>query len=211
MAKVSVLKKTGKKAEEIEVSDAIFNARINKRLLDDVVRLYGNNKRSGTSSTKTFGEVRGGGKRPWRQKGTGRARSSSIRNPLWRGGGTIHGPRPRDINYSIPQKMRLKAIISALSSKNKDGNIIVVEDLALKAPKTKEFYEIIKALKLQADSVLCVVGAKGTNILRAARNVDALSLKSAEEFNAYHVMRKKKILIEKEAVQKVEERLKDIT
>ncbi len=101
-------------------------------------------------------------------------------------------------------------MVSALSSKNKDGNIIVIEDFALSAPKTKEFYQIIEALELQADSVLCVVEKKDTNITRASNNVEFLSLKSADEFNAYHIMRKKKLLIEKAAVQKVEERLKEI-
>jgi large subunit ribosomal protein L4 len=210
MAKVTVLKKNGKKGEEIELNDAIFNARVNKRLLEHVVRLYGNNKRAGTQSTKTFGEVSGGGARPWRQKGTGRARTSSNRNPLWRGGGTILGPKPREILFTIPAKMRLKAIVSALSSKNKDGKIIIIEDLSLKQPKTKEFYEIIKALKLENVSVLCLVQNKETNITRAARNVEALSLKSADEFNAYHVMKRKILVIEKDAIQKVEERLKNI-
>jgi large subunit ribosomal protein L4 len=210
MAKVTVLKKNGKKGEEIELNDAIFNARINKRLLAHVVRLYGNNKRTGTQSTKTFGEVSGGGARPWRQKGTGRARTSSNRNPLWRGGGTILGPKPREIIFTIPAKMRLKAIVSALSSKNKDGNVIIIEDLSLQQPKTKEFYAIIKALKLEDVSVLCLAQNKDTNITRAARNVEALSLKSATEFNAYHVMRKKILVIEKDAIKKIEERLSNI-
>ncbi len=210
MAKITVFKKNGKKAEELELNDAIFNARVNKRLLDQVVRCYANNKRTGTVSTKTFGEVSGGGVRPWRQKGTGRARTSSNRNPLWRGGGTIFGPRPREISFTIPEKMRLKAIVSALSEKNKTGNLVVVEDLALQQPKTKEFYGIIKALKLETGSVLCLLQGKNENMVRAARNVEALSLRSVDEFNAYHVMKRKKLLIEKDAIQKVEERLKNI-
>jgi large subunit ribosomal protein L4 len=172
--------------------------------------LYGNNKRAGTQSTKTFGEVSGGGARPWRQKGTGRARTSSNRNPLWRGGGTILGPKPREILFTIPAKMRLKAIVSALSAKHKAGNLIVIEDLCLEKPKTKEFYAIIKALKLENFSVLCLVQDKDLNITRAARNVETLSLKSAGEFNAYHVMRKKILVIEKDAIKKVEERLSNI-
>lgn len=210
MAKIDVLTKKGTKAAEVELDDAIFNARINKRLLDEVIRLYANNKRTGTVSTKTRGEVRGGGKRPWKQKGTGRARSSSIRNPIWRGGGTIFGPKPRDIYTAIPLKMRKKAIISALSSKNKEGNITVVDDLQLAAPKTKEFAGIMKSLNLYENSVLCLVADKNDAVNRAARNIDRLALKSADECNAYHVMRKKKLLIEKAAIDKLRERLKEV-
>lgn len=210
MSTINVFTKDGKEKEQITLNDAIFGARVNKRLLDDVVRLYGNNKRTGNSSTKTFGEVRGGGKKPWKQKGTGRARTSSIRNPIWRGGGIVFGPRPRDIYFSIPQKMRQKAIISALSQKFKDADIIVVDDFGLTAPKTKEMATMVKSLDIASKSVLCLVSEKGEKVARASQNLPRFSLKTVDEFNAYHVMRKKKILVEKQAIEKLEERLKDI-
>src|SRR3989338_10250497 len=162
-----VYKKDGKKAGELELNEAVFQAPINYRLLQLVLKAYAGNQRRGTHNTKGRAEVRGGGKKPWRQKGTGRARQGSRRAPQWRGGGTIFGPHPRDYDTRLPDEMKIQALISALSLKNKEGNLLFVEDAALKEPKTKELVSIIKALGLNRSRTLFVVESMDEKLKRA--------------------------------------------
>jgi large subunit ribosomal protein L4 len=207
MAQIAVYSKEGKEIEQIELNPEVFDAKLNKRLLDMVVRLFANNKRTGNAHTKTRAEVRGGGKRPWRQKGTGRARSSSNRNPLWRGGGTVFGPRTRDIYYAIPKKMRSKALIAALTKKYKDARIMVVDDLSVTSAKTKEFFSILKSLKIDERKTLLISDSIDDVAKKATRNIKNLSLVAVSDVNAYNVMRKNFILLDPQAIKSLEERV----
>jgi len=207
MAEIAVFSKLGKEIKKIELNADIFDTKINTRLLEMVVRLFGNNKRTGNAHTKTRAEVRGGGKRPWRQKGTGRARTSSLRNPLWRGGGTVFGPRKRDIYNTIPKQMRNKALISALSKKFKDNKIIVVDDLAVTSPKTRDFFSILTNLKIESKKTLWIARNIDENAQKATRNIEKLSVKSVTDVNAYNIMRKNIILVDADAVTVLAERV----
>lgn len=140
------LLKTGKKEKEIELNDEIFGVRVNERLLQLARTAFAANLRRGTASTKTRKDVRGGGKKPWKQKGTGRARAGSSRSPIWRGGGTVFGPHPRSYNVNMPKTMRKQALISALSLRAKEQSLVVLEGVELDSHKTKEFAQIVKAL-----------------------------------------------------------------
>ncbi len=209
MAKITVYKKDGKKAGNVEVNSDIFESQINVRLLNEVNRLYANNKRTGTAHTKTRKEVRGGSARPWRQKGTGRARVSSIRSPLWRGGGTIFGPRQREIYNTIPKQLKIKALISALSKKFKENNILVVDDLSLDSHKTKEFFKILENLNIDNKNTLFLVEKLDDNVQKASRNIYMLSLKKVCDVNAYHILRKSILLMDKDSIKALEKRIVD--
>ncbi len=205
--KALVLKKDGKKSGELELNEAVFGASINQRLLQLVLKAYAGNQRRGTHDTKERAEVRGGGKKPWKQKGTGRARHSSRRSPLWRGGGTTFGPHPRDYDTNLPSTMKRAALVSALSLKKKEDNLLFLEDAILKQPKTKELVGMIKALGLQDSRTLFVVNSMDENLKRASRNLkDLFAIKLARDVNAYHIQRKRKLLIEKKALPTIEQR-----
>ena len=207
MAKAPVYKKDGKKSGELELNEAVFGAPVNQRLLQLVLKAYAGNQRRGTHDTKGRAEVRGGGKKPWKQKGTGRARHSSRRSPIWRGGGIVFGPHPRDYDTNLPSTMKRSALISALSLKNKEDNLLFLEDALLKQPKTKELVNVIKALGLQDSRTLFIVSSMDENLKRASRNLkDIFSIKLARDVNAYHIQRKRKLLIEKQALPTIEER-----
>lgn len=200
--------KTGKEKKEISLAQEIFGAPVNQRLLTLVERGYSANLRRGTASTKTRGEVRGGGKKPWKQKGTGRARHGSSRSPIWRGGGTAFGPRPRDYSVPFSDGMREKALISALSLRAKEKNILLLEDTHLAAPKTKEFVKILTALPLEKKRTLCVVKEVDPVLKRATQNLSRiLRVEPARDLNAHHVLHWPKLLIEEEALPVIETRL----
>lgn len=208
MTRVPVFSKTGKEKKEISLNEEIFGAPVNDRLLALVERGYAANLRRGTASTKTRGEVRGGGKKPWRQKGTGRARHGSIRSPIWKGGGVVFGPRPRDYSIPLPEGMKRKALVSALSLRVKEKNILLLEDTRLEAPKTKEFIKILRALPLDKKRTLCVVKENDPVLHRATRNLSRiLEVKLARDLNAYHVLHWPKLLIEEEALPVIELRI----
>ena len=207
MAQITSYKKDGKKSGTVELSSDIFEVKINGRMLELIQRLYANNKRTGTAHTKVRREVRGGGARPWRQKGTGRARVSSIRSPLWNGGGTIFGPRTREIYNTIPKEVRKKALIMALSKKFKEKCIVVVDDLSLTSAKTKEIAKVLVNLKIDSKSTLWVAQNVSVKEQRATNNLAKISLKRVSDVNAYHVLRKSILLIDKGAIQAIEDRL----
>ena len=208
MIQATLYAKTGKEKKEVSLPKEIFEAPINQRLLALVEKGYSANLRRGTASTKTRGEVRGGGKKPWRQKGTGRARHGSSRSPIWRGGGVAFGPRPRDYTVSLSDRMREKALISALSLRAKEKNILLLEDAQPPAPKTKEFVKILTALPLEKKRTLCVVKEVGPVLKRATQNLSRiLRVELARDLNAYHVLHWPKLLIEQDALPVIESRL----
>lgn len=205
--KIEILDKKGSVKGSLDLNPEVFGAHVNKRLLDLVVTAYAANKRQGNASTKERGAVRGGGKKPWKQKGTGRARCSSIRSPIWVGGGTVFGPHPRDYRVNLPRTMRNEALRSALSLKFKNSELVVVDDLAVAQPKTKEFVAVLKALKLTQGKALCIVDKATDNLVRASNNVPTAKLTVSKDVTAYDILRKKNLLIEKSAIAVLEGRL----
>ncbi|MBI4437010.1 MAG: 50S ribosomal protein L4 [Candidatus Omnitrophica bacterium] len=198
MTTLPVLNQKGQKLSELTLDEKVFDGEINKPLLHQVVRMYQANLRQGTHATKTRGEVSGGGKKPWRQKGTGRARVGSIRSPLWRHGGTIFGPHPREYRYTLPKQMKQLALRSGLNAKVKDGEVVVVDKLQVATPKTKEFASALNALKVEGKA-LVVVDKVSEALRRSSRNMPRISLKSQQEVNAYDLLRYPKIVIEEAA------------
>lgn len=208
MSQVSLYTQAGKEKKKVTLNKEIFSAPVNQRLLDLVQKAFSANLRHGTASTKNRGEVRGGGRKPWRQKGTGRARHGSIRSPIWRGGGVAFGPRPRDYFVQLPQTMKENALISALSLRVREKNMFLLDEVKLKEPKTKEFVEILEALPLKKKRTLFVVKEADPFLVRSAQNLSGLvEIKRARELNAYHVLHWPKILIEEEALGVLESRL----
>ena len=198
MTTLPVLNQKGQKLSELALDKTVFDGEVNQDLLHQVVRMYQANLRQGTHATKTRGEVSGGGKKPWRQKGTGRARVGSIRTPLWRHGGTVFGPHPRDYGYTLPKQMRRLALRSGLNAKVKDGEVILVYTLQVGTPKTKEFAALLSALKVEGKA-LVVVDKVSETLWRSLRNVPGISLKGQQEVNVYDLLKYPKVVIEEAA------------
>ncbi|HNX67933.1 MAG TPA: 50S ribosomal protein L4 [Candidatus Omnitrophota bacterium] len=209
--KALLYSKEGKKKKEVVLNPEIYGVRINARLIELVRNAYSANLRKGTVDTKTRGEVRGGGKKPWKQKGTGNARHSSIRSPIWRGGGTVFGPHQRDYSVHLSQTLRNAALKVMLSKKAGDKNLMLLEDVKLGTPKTKEFAAIIKTLPIQDKSVLYVVKDVDANMKRASRNMrEFVEIRKAGDFSAYDLMQKEKLVIDEGAMDVIEKRLTGI-
>ncbi|MDR1094268.1 MAG: 50S ribosomal protein L4 [Clostridiales bacterium] len=204
MPNVKVYKQTGEDAGTLLLSDAVFGAAYNGPLIHSVVVSQRNNARQGTVSALTRAEVRGGGKKPWRQKHTGRARQGSTRSPQWTGGGIIFAKKPRDFSTKVNKTAKRQALKSALSAKVTASEFIVLEDLKLAAPKTKEVFAVLNNLKLDK-SVLLVLPAPDAEILRAARNLQNVEVTFADLINVYDLVANDKCLITKDAVKKIEE------
>jgi large subunit ribosomal protein L4 len=209
MANIDVVDKNNKKLEAMELNSKIFDSKVNVFILQQAVNMYLANQRKSFAKTKTREEVRGGGKKPWRQKGTGRARVGSIRSPLWRGGGITFGPVPKDWHYQLPKKIKKQAIISSLNAKLKEGNIIVLDNLDLSSHKSKEMAGILKNLKINNEKVIIVSAKSGANLLRSGRNIKNLSIARVEDVNAYDMLVNNKLVFEKSALKKLEKRLVD--
>lgn len=204
MPKVALYNVSGAQVGEIELSDNVFGITPNVYVLHDAVVMQQASRRQGTHKVKGRSEVRGGGRKPWKQKGTGRARQGSIRAPQWKGGGVVFGPTPRSYAYKLPKKVRRLAIKSALSSKVIDNEIIVLDQLLMNQPKTKEFTAILQNLKV--DSKALVVAANyDDNVALSARNLPGVKFVTAEGINVLDVLVYDKLIITKDAVQKVEE------
>ncbi len=204
MPKVAVYNTSGSQVGEIELSDAVFGIEPNIHVLHSAVVLQQASLRRGTHKTKGRSEVSGGGRKPWRQKGTGRARQGSIRAPQWKGGGTVFGPQPRSYAIKLPRKVRRLAIKSALSSKVRDSDIIVLDELRMAAPKTKEFAKILNNLKVERKAL--VVSAEfDDNVALSARNIPGVKFITATGINVLDLLNHDKLIITKEAVAKVEE------
>ncbi|KOP79710.1 MULTISPECIES: 50S ribosomal protein L4 [Lysinibacillus] len=204
MTKVSVLSQTGASVGEIELNDAIFGIEPNEAVLFDAVVAQRASLRQGNHKVKNRSEVAGGGRKPWRQKGTGRARQGSIRSPQWRGGGIVFGPTPRSYSYKLPKKVRRLALKSALSAKVVEQNFLVLDALSLAAPKTKEFTKILKDLSLEKKS-LFVTADLDENVALSARNIPGVTVLTANGINVLDLLGHDKVVFTKSAVEKVEE------
>jgi large subunit ribosomal protein L4 len=204
MPKVAVYNMLGAQVGEIELSDNVFGIEPNKGVMYDFIKMQLANKRQGTSSTKTRTEVRGGGKKPWRQKGTGRARVGSSRNPVWRGGGIAFGPKPRDYSYKLPQKVRRLALKSALSSKALNHKIVVVDELNFDQPKTRTMVQALEALRV-GKKTLVVTADGNVNVVKSARNIEGVKPMRADFINVYDILKYDTLLITRDAVAMVEE------
>lgn len=204
MIDLSVQNIKGENIGEVSLRDNIFNAKVNKYLIQQVVKRYLANKRRGTASTKNRSEVRGGGAKPWKQKGTGRARAGTNRSPIWVGGGTVFGPSPRDYSFSLPKKMKIAALKSALSDKLKNKEIIIIDELLLKENKTSKMVEILK--NLQASKKPLIITEKEDNmIVLSVRNIKGAKVLPVSKINTYDLINQEKIIITKKALQKIEE------
>ncbi|ABR50549.1 ribosomal protein L4/L1e [Alkaliphilus metalliredigens QYMF] len=204
MPKVAVYNVSGQKVSEMELSENIFGVEVNEHVLYEAVKNQLANKRQGTQSAKTRAEVRGGGRKPWKQKGTGRARAGTIRSPLWIGGGTVFAPKPRDHSYTLPRKVKRLALKSALTSKVNNEELLVLDELSLDTPKTKDMVNILK--NLNADKkVLLVVGEKNEAIIKSASNIPGVTTALVNTINVYDILNHDKFIITKDAVEKVEE------
>ncbi len=204
MPKVNVYNVLGEQVGEIELSDDVFGVEINHDALHHVVKNHLANRRQGTHSAKTRAEVRGGGRKPWRQKGTGRARQGSIRAPQWTGGGVVFPPKPRDYSYRVPKKVKRLAMKSALTSKVVDNKIIVLDELSLNEPKTKEMVKILENIKA-SKKALIVMKDKDENVIKSARNIPNVQTTLVNSLNVYDILRYDSFIITQDAVKKVEE------
>lgn len=204
MPTVAVYNMEGAKVGSMEVSDSIFAVEVNKAVLHQVVVNYLANQRQGTQSTKTRTEVRGGGIKPWRQKGTGRARQGSIRAPQWTGGGVALGPKPRDYRFSINKKVKKIALKSALSAKYEAFEIFVIEDLKMDEIKTATIAKMLKALEIE-NKALIVTAECDKNVYKSARNIKGVTPTYVGTLNTYEVLKHDKLVMSKEAVAKIEE------
>ena len=204
MPSVKVYKMDGSEAGEMQLSDKIFNAEYNEPLIHQAVVTRLANERQGTKSTLTRTEVRGGGAKPWRQKGTGRARQGSIRAPQWTKGGVVFAPKSRDFSKKMNVEARRGALFSALSKKVADGELIVVEKLEVSAPKTKEMVKFVEALKLDKRTVL-VMDSDDVNVILASRNIQNLSTLPVAQISTYEVVANRKVVLTKGAVEKIQE------
>ena len=208
MTKVPVFNIEGKESESINVPEGVFGEPVNAQVIHQAVVKYHASKRQGLASTKTMGEVSGGGKKPWRQKGTGRARVGSIRSPLWRGGGVVFGPHPRDFSYSIPKKVKKGALRESLNAKFQDKDLVCVDDFKKSFNKTKEFTKILGALKIN-ENTLALLDGSDASIERVSRNIAHFDLMRSQDVNAYDILRYKKLLVTKTAFQKLLDRIKE--
>lgn len=203
MLQIDLLNKENKPVGKIDLPSDIFGAQVKKVVLHEVVRNYLANQRQGTAATKTRGLVSGGGKKPWKQKHTGRARAGSIRSPLWRGGGTVFGPQPRDYSYRLPKKVKWAALEAALSAKFSDGEIVVVDDLTMEKPKTKELFSLLNRLGLK--NVLIILPEKSETIKLASRNIPNVGVAIVGKLNVYDILKHEKLLITRDAVERMKE------
>lgn len=197
----------GKEAANIELPAEIFSEKVNQDVIHQAVVMYQASLRQGNADTKERGDVSGGGKKPFRQKGTGRARAGSSRSPLWKGGGVTFGPHPRDFGYSIPKKIKKIALRESLNAKMKSQDLICIDDITQTFEKTKEFDKILKGLNLRG-KILAVLDGCDESIVKVSRNIPRFNIMRADDVNAYDVLRNKKVLLTKTAFNKLLDRVK---
>ncbi|WP_085520783.1 50S ribosomal protein L4 [Tuberibacillus sp. Marseille-P3662] len=204
MPKLNVLDQNGSQVGDVELTDTVFGIEPNQNALYEAIVMQQASRRQGTHATKNRSAVRGGGKKPWRQKGTGRARQGSIRAPQWVGGGTVFGPSPRSYGYKLPKKVRRLALKSALSSKVQDGSAIVLDNLTFDKPKTKEFVNVLN--NLSADQkVLVVIGENDDAVERSGRNLPNVQIATPDQVNVLDVVNHDQLIVTKDAAAKLEE------
>jgi large subunit ribosomal protein L4 len=204
MPKVALFNQSGSQVGEIELNESVFGIEPNQSVIFDAVVMQRASMRQGTHKTKIRSEVAGGGRKPWRQKGTGRARQGSIRSPQWRGGGTVFGPVPRSYSYKLPKKVRRLAIKSVLSSKVLEENILVLEGLAFETPRTKDFKAVLNSLSVDKKALIVTADLE-ENVALSARNIPGVTVVTANGINVLDVVNHDKLIMTKAAVQKVEE------
>ncbi len=204
MPKVDILNIKGENVGSLELNETLFNTEISEHTVYEVVKNQLANKRQGTQSAKTRSEVRGGGRKPFRQKGTGRARQGSIRAPHYTGGGVVFAPKPRDYSYKVPKKLRRKALYSVLTSKVNDNELIVLEDLNLENAKTKEAVAVLNAIDAGKKAYI-VTAENDSNVYRSFRNIEGVAVSAASLINVYDLVKHNKLVITKDAVAKLEE------
>ncbi len=202
---VSLYNMAGEVVGEVQLADDVFGVQVNPALLHQAVVTRLANERVGTAATKTRAEVSGGGRKPWRQKGTGRARQGSIRAPHWRGGGVVFGPQPRDYRLGLPRKARRLALKGALSSKVAEGTIRVLDGLSFERPRTRELLAVLSNLRLEGRKALVVTAAPDENVYKSARNLPGVQALPATDLNAYDVLNHEGLVITRQAVEKLQE------
>ncbi len=203
MASVAVYNMEGKEVGTIELNDAVFGVKVNEHLVHMAVVQHLANKRQGTQKAKTRGEVSGGGRKPWKQKGTGHARQGSTRSPQWTGGGMVFAPVPRDYSFKINKKEKRAALKSALTSKVQDSRLVVVDELKFDQIKTKDFVAVMNNLKVEKG--LVVIAGNDANVVLSARNIPTVDTVQADMINVYDIMKAKTVVLTKDAVAKIEE------
>lgn len=204
MPQTDIINNENKSVGKADLPEDIFGVEVRKGLLHEVVRNHLANKRQGNASTKTKGLVRGGGRKPYKQKGTGRARAGSIRSPLWRGGGIVFGPQPRDYSYKLPKKVKWTALSSALTAKFADGEVIIIDSISITEPKTRIVRELLDKLGLKKN-VLIIVPEKNEVLELGVRNIPAVNVARVNELNVYSILSHEKLLISKDAVEGMKE------
>ena len=204
MSTVEVKNIRNEKVGEVELNDRVFNREVKTYVLHEVVRQQRAARRAGTASTKTRKEVRGSGAKPWRQKGTGRARAGSRKSPIWRGGGTTFGPKPRDYSYKLNRKVRQQAVAMALSARHQEGNLIVLDEFTMEMIKTKEFVSIMNLLELS--NALIVVDAENEELSKSSRNVPGYKVMKTDGVNVYDILLHEKLVVLQPAIERLEER-----
>lgn len=200
-----------KEIDKVELDETVFDGRINPAVIYQAVCAFRANQRKGLAATKTRGEVSGGGRKPWKQKGTGRARAGSTRSPLWRHGGVVFGPHPRDYSYQLPQKIRNTALKSSLNSKVKTNSLMVLDELKLDKPKTKEMAKILSNFKIEKtgrNNALLLLDAMDKNLKLSLRNISFVNTNLARQTNVYEVLNSRKIIITKQGLSELVKRLK---
>jgi len=202
MPTVKILDLTSKEVGEIELADTVFGVEFNEPLIHEAVRSYMANRRMGNAATKTRGDVEGAGRKLWRQKGTGRARIASLRSPLWKGGGNVHGPQPRDWSYNLPKKMRKRAMCSAISARLREGNLVIVDEWKLEQPKTRDFLKSLGSLKLSGKTLI-VDSLKNTNLMLASRNVQTAKVVNSYGVNIYDLVYHQKLVLTPKSVDEL--------
>ena len=202
MAVADVFDIEKKKVTQVDLNDAVFGAEVNEAIIYDVVKMQLASHRSGTASTKTRSDVSGGGKKPWRQKGTGRARAGTTRSPIWRGGGIVFGPHPRDYSYSIPKKVRKKAIISALSMKFKEDKMLILKDFPMEKISTRIFKGVFDLFSLK--KALFILDDKNEVLLKSSRNIKNVKMIRSEGINVYDILNHEHLILLGPSVKKIE-------
>lgn len=204
MSTVDVKNIKNEKVGEIELNDQVFNLEVKEYLLHDVVRMQRAAQRSGNASTKTRSEVRGSSAKPWRQKGTGRARAGTRRSPLWRGGGVVFGPKPRDYSFKLNRKVKQQAVAMAMSARLQEGNLVVLDDFTMDQIKTRDFVNVMNTLEL--DTALIIVNEANENLSKSSRNVNGFKVMNTEGLNVYDILLHKKLVLLQPAISSLEER-----
>jgi large subunit ribosomal protein L4 len=205
MAKVAVYNIAGQQTGEIELNDTVFGVEVNEAVVHQALVMQLASQRQGNAATKTRAMVRGGGRKPWKQKGTGRARAGTIRSPLWVGGGTVFGPHPRSYSFRMPRKARRLAIKSALSAKVQSGELVVLEAIQYDQPKTKQVVELLKSFGLEERKALLITREADENVEKSSRNIPGVKALTTSGLNVFDLLHHDKLLITRDAVARIEE------